>query len=107
MRAVSPNHEGVVDRDGVRLHYEIYGDGPETILFIPTWMFVHSRCYKAQIPEIVSVAVLDLADKGELVGVTAEEERDSSSHGVRSEEGCSEDQYNLVLPQRKKTEGDS
>jgi pimeloyl-ACP methyl ester carboxylesterase len=50
MRAALPNHDGVVDRDGVKLHYEIYGDGPETILFIPTWMFVHSRSYKAQIP---------------------------------------------------------
>lgn len=50
MRAALPDHEGVVDRDGVKLHYEIYGEGPETILFIPTWMFVHSRSYKAQIP---------------------------------------------------------
>ncbi len=50
MRAVLPNHEGIIDRNGVRLHYEIYGNGPQTILFIPTWMLVHSRSYKAQIP---------------------------------------------------------
>lgn len=50
MRAALPNYEGTVDRDGVKLHYEIYGDGPETILFIPTWMLVHSRSYKTQIP---------------------------------------------------------
>ena len=50
MRAAFPHTEGFIDRDGVKLHYEIYGDGPVTILFVPTWMFIHSRGYKAQIP---------------------------------------------------------
>lgn len=50
MRAAMPHSEGHVDRDGIKLHYEIYGDGPQTILFLPTWMFIHSRGYKAQIP---------------------------------------------------------
>ena len=50
MRAKLPHFEGFVDRDGVRLHYEIYGDGPDTILFIPPWSIVHARVYKAQLP---------------------------------------------------------
>jgi pimeloyl-ACP methyl ester carboxylesterase/predicted glycosyltransferase len=50
MRAKLPHTEGKVDRDGVRLHYEIYGEGDHTILFIPTWSLLHSRVYKAQIP---------------------------------------------------------
>jgi pimeloyl-ACP methyl ester carboxylesterase/predicted glycosyltransferase len=50
MRAALPHTEGFVDRDGVKLHYEIYGEGEQTILFLPSWMFVHSRCYKAQVP---------------------------------------------------------
>ena len=50
MRAALPHTEGFVDRDGIKLHYEIYGHGEHTILFIPTWTFVHSRNYKAQIP---------------------------------------------------------
>jgi pimeloyl-ACP methyl ester carboxylesterase len=50
MRAVYPHTELKIDRDGVTLHCEIYGDGPETIVFIPTWMFIHSRGYKSQIP---------------------------------------------------------
>jgi len=50
MRAKSPHSEGFVERGGVRIHYEIYGDGPDTILFIPPWAIVHSRVYKAQIP---------------------------------------------------------
>ena len=50
MRAKLPHFEGFVDRDGVRLHYEIYGDGPDTILFVPPWSIVHARVYKAQLP---------------------------------------------------------
>lgn len=50
MRAKLPRAEGHVDRDGVRLHYEVFGDGPRTMLFVPAWAIVHSRIYKAQIP---------------------------------------------------------
>lgn len=50
MRAAFPHTEGTVDRDGVKLHYEIYGVGDRTILFVPTWAIIHSRCWKAQIP---------------------------------------------------------
>lgn len=50
MRAKMPNKEGFVDRDGVRLHYEIYGDGLQTIIFVPPWSITHARVYKAQLP---------------------------------------------------------
>jgi pimeloyl-ACP methyl ester carboxylesterase/predicted glycosyltransferase len=50
MRARLPDRDGTVDRDGVRIHYEVYGEGAETMLFIPPWSIVHSRVYKAQIP---------------------------------------------------------
>jgi pimeloyl-ACP methyl ester carboxylesterase/predicted glycosyltransferase len=50
MRAKLPNESGFVERGGVKLFYEIYGDGPETILFVPPWSIVHSRIYKAQLP---------------------------------------------------------
>jgi len=50
MRAALPHTEGTVNQNGINLHYEIYGEGKQTILFIPTWMFIHSRGYKAQIP---------------------------------------------------------
>ena len=50
MRAKLPHTEGKIDRDGVMLHYEIYGEGDHTILFVPTWTLLHSRVYKAQIP---------------------------------------------------------
>ena len=50
MRAKLPDQEGFVERDGVKLHYEIYGDGPETMVFLPPWSIVHARVYKAQLP---------------------------------------------------------
>jgi len=49
-RARYPDAEGYVERDGVRSFYEVYGDGEPTILFLPTWSIVHSRCWKMQIP---------------------------------------------------------
>ena len=50
MRAKLPLEQGDIDRDGIKIHYESYGEGDHTILFIPTWSLVHSRAYKAQIP---------------------------------------------------------
>ena len=41
--------EGFVSRDGVKLAYEIYGDGTDTMLFLPPWSIVHSRIYKSQL----------------------------------------------------------
>ncbi len=49
-RARYPDEEGFVERGGVRLFYEVYGTGEETILLLPTWSIVHSRFWKAQIP---------------------------------------------------------
>jgi pimeloyl-ACP methyl ester carboxylesterase/predicted glycosyltransferase len=50
MRAKLPNKHGFVEREGVKLSYEVYGDGPETMVFVPPWSIVHSRIYKAQLP---------------------------------------------------------
>ena len=49
-RARYPDEEGYVERDGVRLFYEVYGAGERTVLFLPTWSIIHSRHWKAQIP---------------------------------------------------------
>jgi len=50
MRARYPDREGYVERDGVRLFYEVFGSGERTIFFLPTWSIIHSRFWKAQIP---------------------------------------------------------
>ena len=49
-RARYPDEEGFVERDGVRLFYEVYGDGDPTVFLLPTWSIIHSRHWKAQIP---------------------------------------------------------
>jgi pimeloyl-ACP methyl ester carboxylesterase/predicted glycosyltransferase len=49
-RARYPDETGYVERDGVRVFWEQYGDGEPAILFLPTWSIVHSRAWKAQIP---------------------------------------------------------
>jgi pimeloyl-ACP methyl ester carboxylesterase len=49
-RARYPDEEGYVERDGVRVFYEAYGQGEPTVLFLPTWTIIHSRHWKLQIP---------------------------------------------------------
>jgi pimeloyl-ACP methyl ester carboxylesterase len=49
-RARYPDETGYVERDGVRVFWERYGDGEPTVLLLPTWTIIHSRCWKAQIP---------------------------------------------------------
>jgi pimeloyl-ACP methyl ester carboxylesterase len=49
-RARYPDDQGYIERDGVRVFYEVYGSGEPTILLCPTWTLVHSRVWKMQIP---------------------------------------------------------
>ena len=49
-RARHPDEEGFVERDGVRVRWERYGDGEPTLLLLPAWSIIHSRQWKAQIP---------------------------------------------------------
>jgi pimeloyl-ACP methyl ester carboxylesterase/predicted glycosyltransferase len=49
-RARYPDSEGYVERDGIRTFYEVYGEGEPTVLLLPTWSIIHSRCWKMQIP---------------------------------------------------------
>jgi pimeloyl-ACP methyl ester carboxylesterase/predicted glycosyltransferase len=49
-RARYPDVDSFVERDGVRVHYEVYGTGEPVILLLPAWSITHSRAWKAQIP---------------------------------------------------------
>lgn len=49
-RARYPDQEGFLERDGVRVFWESYGAGEPAILLLPTWMLIHSRHWKMQIP---------------------------------------------------------
>ena len=50
MRAREPDHEGVIERAGVRVGYDVYGAGEPTILLLTSWAIVHARQWKAQVP---------------------------------------------------------
>jgi pimeloyl-ACP methyl ester carboxylesterase len=50
MRACQPRSDGYVEREGVKVHYEVYGAGEPTVLLLPTWSILHSRHWKMQIP---------------------------------------------------------
>jgi pimeloyl-ACP methyl ester carboxylesterase len=49
-RACYPDESGYVERDGVKIYYEVYGSGEPTVLLLPTWSIIHSRHWKMQIP---------------------------------------------------------
>jgi len=51
-RARYPDETGFVERDGVRVFYEVYGSGEPTVLLLPTWSIIHSRLWKMQIPDL-------------------------------------------------------
>jgi pimeloyl-ACP methyl ester carboxylesterase len=51
-RARYPDTTGFVERDGVRVFYEVYGSGDPTIVLLPTWSIIHSRFWKLQIPDL-------------------------------------------------------
>jgi len=51
MRAVEPARSGVVaGPDGVRIAYEVVGEGTPTLVFLPSTPIVHSRQWKGQVP---------------------------------------------------------
>ena len=50
-RARRPDRIGFVERDGIRSWWEMSGEGEPTIFFAPTWSIVHSRIWKAQVPD--------------------------------------------------------
>ncbi len=50
VRAREPDRSGFAVRAGVRLYYEVHGDGPVTVLLLPSWSIVHSRIWKLQVP---------------------------------------------------------
>src|SRR5438477_2485342 len=49
-RARQPDSSGHAKSfDGLRIHYEVFGGGPKTIVFIPANSISHSRLWKAQV----------------------------------------------------------
>ncbi len=49
-RARYPDMAGFVERDRIRVFYEVYGESGPAVLFVPPWSLVHSRVWKFQVP---------------------------------------------------------
>ena len=94
-RARYPDEEGFVERDGVRVHYEVYGKGEPTLFFLPTWSIIHSRHWKMQLPYFARhfrVLTFDgrgngKSDRPEEVAAYAEEEYAADSVAVMDATG--------------------
>jgi pimeloyl-ACP methyl ester carboxylesterase/predicted glycosyltransferase len=50
VRARYPDADGYVEREGVKIAYEVFGSGEKAILLLPTWSIVHSLYWKMQVP---------------------------------------------------------
>lgn len=50
MRTREPDASGFVERDGVSVHYEVFGDRGPTVMLLPTWSIVPSGHWKLQVP---------------------------------------------------------
>jgi pimeloyl-ACP methyl ester carboxylesterase len=67
MRAVRPASSGFVERDGLQVAYEVYGDGDPTVFLLMPDMIVHSHAWKAQVPFLARsfrVVVIDPRGNG-------------------------------------------
>jgi pimeloyl-ACP methyl ester carboxylesterase/predicted glycosyltransferase len=94
-RAQYPDSDGYVERDGVRVYYEVYGSGEPTVFLLPTWSIIHSRHWKMQIPYLARhcrVLTFDgrgngKSDRPEDVAAYAEEEYAADSLAVMDATG--------------------
>jgi pimeloyl-ACP methyl ester carboxylesterase/predicted glycosyltransferase len=50
MRAREPDREGYAEYDGVKVFYEVFGDGEPTVVFVHGWQIAYSRLWKMQVP---------------------------------------------------------
>ena len=87
-RARYPDADGFVERGGVKIFYEVYGDGKATILLLPTWSIMHSRGWKMQIPYLARhyrVITFDPRGNGRSdrpIGANAYDEREFAADAV-------------------------
>jgi pimeloyl-ACP methyl ester carboxylesterase/predicted glycosyltransferase len=44
-----PDEQGVIERDGVRVHWEAFGTTGPPVLLLPSWSIIHSRLWKGQL----------------------------------------------------------
>ncbi|MGZ5324886.1 MAG: alpha/beta fold hydrolase [Solirubrobacterales bacterium] len=54
LRSIEANDQGFAERDGVRVHYQVFGEGEQALLLLPTWSIVHSDFWRSQVPHLAS-----------------------------------------------------
>jgi pimeloyl-ACP methyl ester carboxylesterase/UDP:flavonoid glycosyltransferase YjiC (YdhE family) len=52
VRARKPDGHGYTVRDGVRIYWELYGQGDRTVFLLPPWSIIHSRHWKFQVADL-------------------------------------------------------
>ena len=90
MRARAPDRHGHTVRDGVRIHWELYGQGDRTVFLLPPWSIIHSRHWKFQIADLARhcrVLVMEgrgngLSDRPTDVAAYADEEFEADALAV-------------------------
>jgi pimeloyl-ACP methyl ester carboxylesterase/predicted glycosyltransferase len=50
MRARYPNRESFVERDGVKVEFDVYGEGGPAVLLVPSSPITHARSWKGLVP---------------------------------------------------------
>jgi pimeloyl-ACP methyl ester carboxylesterase/predicted glycosyltransferase len=50
MRAMNPDISDFVERDGIKVGYEVFGSGDPAVVFVPIDGIAQSRAFKAQVP---------------------------------------------------------
>ena len=58
MRAREPDHEGFIERDGVRVGYAVFGAGEPTIILLTSWAITHAQQWKGQVPYLARMAAI-------------------------------------------------
>lgn len=54
VQGTTPREQGFVRRDGVRVEYQVFGEGLRAVLLLPTWSIVHSDFWSKQVPHLSS-----------------------------------------------------
>ena len=72
-RARYPDTDGYLERDGVRIHYEVHGHGDPTVLLLPTWSIVSSRMWKMQVPYLARHARSSPSTVGAMAAPTVQQ----------------------------------
>lgn len=54
LRGIEAKEEGFTQRDGVRIHYQVFGGGEQAVLLLPTWSIVHSDFWRNQVPHLAA-----------------------------------------------------